>query len=96
MTASATDTTSASPKAEEDVLAPINESPTLTEGHGTVTDDQPIDPPSAEGHRGTFARFFLLLLEPLLSYSPAPRSATIGGHSNREDDAALLARFVRY
>ena len=87
-------TTSASLKVEGYALTPINESPTSIEGHGTVTDDQPIDPPSAEGHKGTFARFFLLSLEPLLKCSPVPQITTTGGHSSREDDVALLARFV--
>ena len=87
-------TTLPSAKTEGYVLSPINESPTSIEVHDTVTDDQPIDPPAAEGHRGTFARFFLLLLEPLLKCSPAPQFTTIGGHSSREDDAALSARSV--
>jgi len=95
MAASATDTTPASLKAEGGVLAPINESPTLTEGHDTVTDDRPTNSPSAEGHAGTFARFFLLVLEPLLNCSTVPQPATVGGHSSREDDVALLARFVQ-
>ena len=48
-------TNPASAKTEGYSLSPINESPTSIEGHGTVTGDQPIDPPSTEGHRGTFA-----------------------------------------
>lgn len=46
----ATARTPDSPK-EGNVLT-INESPSSVEGHGTVTGNQPIDPPSAEGHKG--------------------------------------------
>jgi len=53
-------TTSASLKAEGYALTPVNESPTSIEGHGTMTDNQPTNSASAEGHIGTFARFFLL------------------------------------
>jgi hypothetical protein len=81
-------------KTEGDILI-TNDSPSSIEGRGTVTDNlQPINPASVEGHEGTLTRLFSFTQATNKMLTDAT-DATISGHTKKEDDVALLARFVR-